>query len=70
MLQILVLVIPIVLLAFWAWMFNDMTKNDLLPPCFISISSGRNVRQDWMVAFVVLNIFTAGYYYLTEYIRK
>ena len=70
MVQIIVLAVPVILLAFWAWMFNDMTNNKLLPACFVSISGGRNVRQDWIAAFVIFSIFTAGYYYLTEYTRS
>jgi hypothetical protein len=46
------------LLVFWAWMFWDMTNNDDLP------SSSKN---NWMLAFVFLNVFAAVYYYVYEY---
>ncbi len=64
-LALLIIILP--LLAFWLWMFNDMLNNPTLPLCYMSLSGGRNVRQDWIVAFVVLNVFTASYYYLTEH---
>jgi hypothetical protein len=44
-----------------------MTTNDNLPNCYFTLTAGRNVRLDWMVAFIFLSILTAGYYYFTEY---
>lgn len=49
-------------------MFSDMLKNDYIP------SSGHpgfqwppETKNHWMILFIVLNIFTAGYYYFIEY---
>lgn len=71
MAQIIVLLIPVILIAFWLFMFNDMLKNDDIP------SSGTpglmwppEAKNQWMILFIILNIFTAGYYYFTEYSRR
>jgi len=63
----LVLLIPLAAVGFWLWMFWDMTSNRALPPCFISLTGGHDPARDWTFAFVLLNIFTAGYYYLNVY---
>ena len=55
--------LPLALLAFWAWMFSDMLKKDALPQCFATFSAGRDLRFDWIVAFIFLNVFAAMYYY-------
>jgi len=65
--QLILVLLPLVLLLFWAWMFSDMTRNDTLPPCFITVTNGRNPGLDWMVAFIFLNVFTAMIYYVTVY---
>ena len=67
MAQVLLLLIPLLLFIFWAWMFSDMIKNENLPSCFISFTGGRDARFDWTVAFVFLNIFAAIFYYTNEY---
>ena len=67
MLQLIMLIIPLLLVLFWAWMFKAMTENQYLPPCFFSVTNGTDPRFDWSIAFVILNIFTAIYYYFTEY---
>lgn len=61
MLQILPILLLIPLLGFWLWMFWDFANNPDIGP------SERNI---WLVAFVVLNVFAAGYYYLTTYERR
>ncbi|HEX9037423.1 MAG TPA: hypothetical protein VF808_10580 [Ktedonobacterales bacterium] len=53
---IILLVSP--LLAFWAWMFTDMTRNNRLP---------ENIKNQWALAFILLNIFGAALYYLNVY---
>jgi hypothetical protein len=65
--QLILLLIPLSSLAFWAWMFSDMTKNDNLPQCFLTFTNGRNPSFDWTVAFIFLSIFTAIIYYVTVY---
>lgn len=67
MAQLVVTLLPLSLLAFWAWMFADMAKNENLPPCFVTFTNGRDPRFDWNVAFVFLSIFAAIYYYVNEY---
>jgi hypothetical protein len=70
MANLIALLIPFLLIAFWLWMFNHMLNNDDIP------SSGMpmlrwppEAKNHWMILFIVLNIFTAGYYYFTEYNR-
>jgi hypothetical protein len=64
---IIVGLLPLPLLVLWAWMFSDMAKNQDLPGCFITVSGGRDPRLDWNVAFVLLNIIAAGFYYSNVY---
>ncbi len=61
--------VPLALLAFWAWMFVDMIRSDDLPGCFISLSGGADPKSDWIVMFVLLSLVTAMVYY-TEIYRK
>jgi hypothetical protein len=69
--QLFALAIPILLVAFWIWMFNDMLNNDDIPssepPGFRWPPLAKN---HWIIFFIILNIFTAGYYYFTEYNRR
>lgn len=68
MIQSLIILIPLLLAAFWLWMFNDMLNNGAIrnagplefrwPPA---------ARSQWILLFIVFNVFTAGYYYFTEY---
>lgn len=52
----LIFVLP--LIAFYFWMFWDLTSNDSLSP---------DARNYWVVAFIVLNVFAAAWYYITVY---
>ena len=65
--SILTLITILPLAAFWGWMFADMTKNDNLPPCFITITGRRDPKLDWAFVFFFLNMFTAIFYYATVY---
>ena len=67
MAQLVALLIPFALLAFWAWMFSDMMNNENLPGCFVTVSRGLDPRLDWTVVFIFLNVFAALYYYVNEY---
>lgn len=58
MLQLIPMFVGLPLIGFWVWMFVDMTNND-----YISGSS----KNNWMLASVAANTFTALYYYLVEY---
>jgi hypothetical protein len=52
----LIVVVPLVL--FWAWMFNDLVKNEDVPGIF---------KPYWMMAFILLNVPAAVFYYYTVY---
>ncbi|HEY5902679.1 MAG TPA: hypothetical protein VIU39_09000 [Anaerolineales bacterium] len=65
--SILPALLPITLLAFWAWMFADMLKNEHLPECFVTFTGWRDPRSDWSAAFVLLSIITAIFYYVNVY---
>ena len=52
----MIIVIP--LLAFWLWMFWDMTNHDNLSSM---------CKPNWTLAFVFFNVFAAVYYYVYEY---
>ncbi len=58
MTQFVPLLIPLPLIGFWAWMFRDMSNSRYL-------SSGE--KNYWLLAFVLLNIFGAAWYYAVEY---
>ena len=59
----LIFILP--LIAFWLWMFNDMLKNDYLPGLVTN-----DAKLDWMVAFILLNVFAAVIYYALVYRRR
>ena len=61
MIQLTFLIPVILCIAFWSWMFWDMTNNEYLPP---------NTRNYWLFAFLFLNVAAAAYYYVNEYRRK
>jgi hypothetical protein len=52
----LIVVVPLV--VFWAWMFKDMVNNTDMPSIF---------RPYWMMAFILLSIPAAVFYYYTMY---
>lgn len=55
------LIIALPLVVFWLWMAWDLGKNDNLP------GSSKN---NWMLAFIFLNVFAAIFYYFAEYKKK
>lgn len=65
------IVIIALLLGFWLWMFYDMINNDEIPS---QEPAGLRwppvAKNHWIIFFVILNIFTAGYYYFTVYKEK
>jgi hypothetical protein len=63
----IMILIPLLLVFFWFYMFWNMTNNDNLPQCYITVTNGTNPKFDWTAAFIILSIVTAGYYYFTEY---
>jgi hypothetical protein len=52
----LIIVVP--LIVFWGWMFRDMLNNYDVPSIY---------RPYWMLAFILLNIPAAVFYYYTVY---
>lgn len=70
MARIIALLIPFLLIAFWLWMFRDMLNNDDIPSSEPpGLSWPPIAKNHWVVFFIILNIFTAGYYYFTEYVK-
>src|SRR5215469_832394 len=59
----LIVIIP--LIAFWLWMFDDMLKTDRLPGLLTN-----DARLDWMVAFILFNVFAAVVYYAIVYRQR
>jgi hypothetical protein len=49
------------LIVFWLWMAWDLGNNDNL--------SGSE-KTYWMLAFLLLSVFAAGLYYVTEYRKR
>ena len=62
--------IPLILVPFWLWMFWEMSHNDELPECVVSVSAKRDTQLDWAIAFVLFNIVTAGYYYAAVFRKR
>jgi uncharacterized RDD family membrane protein YckC len=58
---ILPLAVTIAAAVFWVWMLRDMLNNSSLTP---------NERYTWILSFVFLSIFAAGYYYFTVYRQR
>jgi hypothetical protein len=58
LIQLIPLIVILPLVVFWGWMFNDMAKNEDLPSIF---------KPYWMMAFILLNIPAAIFYYYTIY---
>ncbi len=58
MIQLIQLLIGILLIGFWLWMLIDMTNNPYIP---------KKSKNNWFIAFILLNVFAALWYYLVEY---
>ena len=63
--QIILWLVALAIFSFWLWMFWDMSANETLSKCYITIT--KDPKLDWMLAFVFLNILTAGLYFFTEF---
>ncbi len=61
MLILLIRILPLLPLAFWLWMGWDMANNDNLPG---------SSKLNWLLAFMFLSVFAAGFYYFTEYRKR
>jgi hypothetical protein len=62
------------LVIFYLWMFRHMLHNDYLtsnPWVFFGMmhynNSPPNLRFNWTMAFLLLNVFAAALYYFVEY---
>jgi hypothetical protein len=55
---IIPLLVFLVCMSFWGWMFRDMITNDDLPS---------SAKDNWRLAFVILNVFAAVVYYNAVY---
>ena len=58
----MIVLIPIifgfVLVGFWLWILVDLTNNKYL---------SRETKNNYFLAFILLNVFGALWYYLVEY---
>ena len=61
LMMVISLLIILPLIAFWLWMFREMIDNDHLPG---------SAKETWTLTFLVLNVFAAVIYYVTEYRRR
>jgi len=52
------MMIALPLVGFWFWMFKDMADNHYL---------SADEKNNWLFAFILMNVFAAGWYYLVEY---
>ena len=68
---LLSLAVIVPLIAFCAWMFNDMLQNDDIPSMEpTGFHWPPEAKNHWTVFFIIFSIFTAGYYYFTVYRRQ
>ena len=58
MIQLISAVIGIPLIGFWLWMLVDLTNNKYLL---------KDTKNKWFLAFILLNVIGAFWYYLVEY---
>jgi hypothetical protein len=59
--QLILILPPLLGLAFLLWMAWDLGGND-------NLSSSE--KTYWMWAFLFMNVFAAGFYYATEYRKR
>lgn len=58
MIQLIPALIGLPLIGFWVWMLVDLTNNQYL---------SKEAKKYWFLAFILLNVFGALWYYLVEY---
>ncbi len=69
--QVIFWVLPLLLIGFWVWMFNEMWNNQEIPNSEPNLIRWPPVaKNQWTIFFVFLSVLTAGYYYFTEYKKK
>lgn len=71
LISLITLLIILPLVAFWVWMFRDMTHNDYLPDNSAApLTWPPTSKYSWTLAFIVLNVFAACFYYVLEYRKR
>ena len=71
LIQLVSIIVILAVLIFYFWMFWDMSGNDNLPPSpGLRFKWPPQTKSEWTTAFVFFNLFTAGYYYFTEYKKR
>jgi hypothetical protein len=58
MIQAVEVLIGVILIGFWLWMLVDLTNNTYIP---------KESKNKWFLAFILLNVFGAVWYYVVEY---
>ncbi len=65
--ELVSLLIVLVLIAFWLWMFWEMSSNDRLPGNTGMLTWPPSDKFTWTLAFIFLNVVAAVFYYWYEY---
>ncbi len=66
--QLIPIIVLLPVIAFWLWMFWDMTGNDRLPDISTPLLTWPpSSKFGWTLAFILLNVFSAIFYYFWEY---
>jgi hypothetical protein len=69
LLQLVPSILVLILILFYVSMFRHMLQNITIS----NVSSNKLIvwppvtKNNWIIIFVLLNVFAAGYYYMTEY---
>ena len=68
MIAIIPAIIILPLVAFYLWMFWDMVNNPDLPEASAGLFNWPpKSRSDWVLVFIILNVFGSVVYYFYEY---
>ena len=71
LLQLISIIIILPLIAFWFWMFWDMSGNPSLPNTSNPLLTWPPTSKNgWLFFFVFLSVFAAAYYYVFEYRKR
>ena len=69
--QLISVILLLPLIAFWIWMFRDMTRNASLPDNSTRpLTWPPSSKYNWTLAFIFLNVFAAAFYYALEYRKR
>jgi len=65
------LLVPLLLVVFWAWILRDMLLNNDIPSSAPMIFQWPpEAKNQWILLFVILNVLAAIYYYSTEHKKR